>query len=393
MKTELVTAQASGTVDHVADALCNAVSTRASNGAPSLTMLFASTQQPLEELLPLVRERIPTGVLLAASTAGEFTERGDASGSTSLVSVYGDFVVHAGVGTQLREDPEGAVRRALAAIPGAVPEYPHRTAVLLLDALAGTGEEATLIAASLLGENVPLAGGAAGDGLQMKATWVGCGSYAATNALTLAVIFSKKPLGIGVCHGHSPRSQPIKVTASSGGTVMQLNGRPAWDVYREHVKMLLPADAPDPNTLSSDALGALLLQFEAGLANGDETKVRAPLTRNEDGSMGFACGIPEGAEIRITESTADLQVASARSAAERALQRAGGGRQAGAIVFDCICRRLILGERFDTAVKEMSTALGGVPLAGFETYGEIALDAGDMSGFHNTTTVVLTFPE
>ena len=32
------------------------------------------------------------------------------------------------------------------------------------------------------------------------------------------------------------------------------------------------------------------------------------------------------------------------------------------------------------------------PLAGFETYGEIALDAGDMSGFHNTTTVVLALP-
>jgi len=36
--------------------------------------------------------------------------------------------------------------------------------------------------------------------------------------------------------------------------------------------------------------------------------------------------------------------------------------------------------------------LGGVPVAGLETYGEIALDAGDMSGFHNTTSVVLAFP-
>jgi methyl-accepting chemotaxis protein len=40
----------------------------------------------------------------------------------------------------------------------------------------------------------------------------------------------------------------------------------------------------------------------------------------------------------------------------------------------------------------MVDELGGVPIAGFETYGEIALDAGDMSGFHNTTSVVLAFP-
>jgi methyl-accepting chemotaxis protein len=70
----------------------------------------------------------------------------------------------------------------------------------------------------------------------------------------------------------------------------------------------------------------------------------------------------------------------------------GGASCAGAIVFDCICRNLILGSEFSSAVKGISQELGGAPLAGFETYGEIALDAGDMSGFHNTTTVVLTFP-
>ena len=75
----------------------------------------------------------------------------------------------------------------------------------------------------------------------------------------------------------------------------------------------------------------------------------------------------------------------------------GGGaaaapKVAGALVFDCICRNLILEGDFSRAVLGMSEELGGAPLAGFETYGEIALDAGDMSGFHNTTSVVLAFP-
>jgi methyl-accepting chemotaxis protein len=39
----------------------------------------------------------------------------------------------------------------------------------------------------------------------------------------------------------------------------------------------------------------------------------------------------------------------------------------------------------------MRDELGGAPLAGFETYGEIAMEIGEMSGFHNTTTVVVTF--
>ena len=92
------------------------------------------------------------------------------------------------------------------------------------------------------------------------------------------------------------------------------------------------------------------------------------------------------------QSEPQRQVDSARTAAKRARQQLGKAQPAGALVFDCICRNLILGPEFRTAVQAMSEELGDVPVAGFETYGEIALDAGDMSGFHNTTTVVLAFP-
>jgi hypothetical protein len=68
-----------------------------------------------------------------------------------------------------------------------------------------------------------------------------------------------------------------------------------------------------------------------------------------------------------------------------------GARVAGAVVFDCIGRNLILGAHFGDAVRAMSEALGGAPVASFETYGEIALVEGDLSDFHNTTSVVLAF--
>ncbi len=129
------------------------------------------------------------------------------------------------------------------------------------------------------------------------------------------------------------------------------------------------------------------------MPNENELKIRAPLSRSADGSISFACGIPEGTVFRITESGVDAQIASANAAATLAREALGGRPVAGAVVFDCICRRLILGNGFKTAVERIASALGDVPLAGFETYGEIALDAGQMSGFHNTTTVVLAFPK
>jgi len=200
---------------------------------------------------------------------------------------------------------------------------------------------------------------------------------------------------VGVCHAHQPLSPPLRVTRAQGGVVHEVEGRPAWEVWVEHTRArALAAGLGEPAALDDAARGAFLLRYEAGLAVGEhgEYKIRAPLSRNDDGSLNFACGVPEGAVFRITESEPARQVAAAREAARRA---AAGleGPAAGALVFDCICRNLILGDAFAGAVHAMSDELGGVPLAGFETYGEIALDVGDLSGFHNTTSVVLAFPK
>jgi methyl-accepting chemotaxis protein len=266
------------------------------------------------------------------------------------------------------------------------------TALLLLDPLAGASEEATLLAASLLPPGVPLAGGAAGDDLNMKSTLVACGTRVSSDAVVIATIFSRAPLGLGVSHGHEPMSRSLRITRAEGNVVHEIEGRPAWDVWRDETREQAARLGLNVDGLSREAETPFLLRFEAGLSSGSAYKIRAPLSRGSDGSVSFACGIPQGSVIRITESVSERQVTSARDAARRARARLQGAEPAGALVFDCVCRNLILGEQFADAVRGMSEELGGARLAGFETYGEIALDAGDMSGFHNTTSVVLAFP-
>jgi methyl-accepting chemotaxis protein len=359
---------------------------------PSLIMAFASTKQPLPEVLAGIAEQNPGALVLGCSTAGEFTENGDAKGSTSLFAVSGDIKAFAGFAGNLSKDPEAAVRAAAASLPKSVDGYPHRTAIVLLDALAGVSEETTLLVADALGGEVRLAGGAAGDDLAMKSPLVGVGKQTGSDALALAVLFTKTPLGVGVCHGHRTLSKPLKVTKSKGAVVHEIEGRPAWDVWQEQTKDAAKARGLDVHALPPDQVGAYLLQFEAGLDDGSKgQKIRAPLSKGDDGSLNFACGIPEGAVVRITESDAPSQIDSARVAAQRARAQLGSSKVVGALVFDCICRNLILGDKFGDAVRGIRDELGGVPLAGFESYGEVALDAGDMSGFHNTTTVVLAF--
>jgi methyl-accepting chemotaxis protein len=139
--------------------------------------------------------------------------------------------------------------------------------------------------------------------------------------------------------------------------------------------------------------GAFLLRFEAGLRVGGEFKVRAPLAPQPGGGILFATPMEEGTVFHIMESDGSAQIESALVAATRAREALGGTRVAGALVFDCICRKLILEDSFGGMLRQVSESLGGAPLAGFETYGEIAMNSGDMSGFHNTTCVVLAFPE
>jgi methyl-accepting chemotaxis protein len=226
----------------------------------------------------------------------------------------------------------------------------------------------------------------------MQSTLVSCGARAISDGVVIAQIFSKAPLGLGVCHGHKPLSEPLRVTKAHGNVVEQIEGRPAWDVWREATRAAAKAQGIDVDALAAADETTFLLRFEAGLEAGAEYKIRAPLSRTPAGAISFACGVPEGAVIRITESAPKDQIESAREAARRAKAKLEGRPAAGAIVFDCICRNLILNAEFGSAVRGMVEELGGVPIAGFETYGEIALDAGDMSGFHNTTSVVLAFP-
>lgn len=359
----------------------------------NLICAFASPVCPLSQVTEMLSARFPKSTVIGASSAGEFAGTDESKGAISACAVGGDIQVRAGIGINLSKDTEGAVGTALSSSAVLLREYPYRTALILLDPLTGKGQEATLIAAALLGPEVPLAGGAAGDDLAMKSAEVALGPHASNDAVVIAVIHSKQRFGLGVKHGHSPFSQKLTVTRARDATVFEVDGKPAWDVWVEHTAKRAAQLGIDTQSLTEEQVGAFLVRFEAGLPVGSEYKIRAPLSRGADGSLTFACGIPEGNTLYITESDAARQVQSARAAAQSARAALGGAPVAGALVFDCICRDLVLGDEFNNALAAICHELGTERTAGFETYGEIALNTDDMSGFHTTTTVVLAFPE
>ncbi|WP_255151044.1 FIST signal transduction protein [Halorarius halobius] len=367
------------------------------DGDPAYSVVFCSSRYDYETVVEGVREETGEAPLVGCSSAGEFTDRRVADGSVAVaVGGGGGHRFFTGLGTGLRDDETAAVREAAGSLPTQVPDYPHRSVVNLHDGLAGKGEELSLTCLNALGQNVRFAGGSAGDDLNMERTCVFRDDTVAEDAVALGQFASTSPPVISVEHGHEPISPPLTVTRAEGNTVHELDGRPAFEVWKEHVagrvreEMDCHVENLDPGT---DAFAAALTNYVFGLETGTGLKIRWPgPTTRADGPIEFTCSIPEGTVLRVAASSTDEQVASAREAARSAAELAGDTDVAGALVFDCICRSTSLGDRFAEAVDAIDDELG-VPFIGFETYGEMAMERGQLSGYHNTTTVIMLLPE
>ena len=237
---------------------------------------------------------------------------------------------------------------------------------------------------------IPYVGGSAADALALEETHVFVDDEVVSDAIGLGLIVSEKPFGLAVQHGHEPIAGPMVATDTEAGTIAELDGDPALDAYRAAVRE--PAREHygiDVDDLGAGELQQLLTFFEFGIRTGeDDYKVRWPgLTPDTSGPLVFPGTIPQGTELYVMHSPKAAQISSAREAGRTAVESLDGHRPAGALVFDCACRGAILGEEFDEAVAAM-----GAPLAGFETYGEVNLQPGEMRGFHNTTSSILLFP-
>lgn len=359
------------------------------------SVVFASSMYDYQSVVNGVRKVTGNAPLIGCSTAGEFTEDKTDKGSIACAVISSDthkFFV--GMGKGLKEDEVKTIKDASSKFPSTIGEYPYLSAIMLIDGLAGKGEESVLSALEVLGPNVKFSGGAAGDDLKFKETKIFADNDVSSNAVSLTMIASRIPVAIGVKHGHSPISPALTITKAEGNIVYEINGKPAFDVWKEYTRQSAEEIGIDVDRMTDiEAIQTFFTRYEAGLLTGADYKIRwLGGTTTTKGPITFPCTMSEGMVLRVMESPKHDQITSARKAAEFALQSCRGVKLAGAIVFDCVCRAVILGNDFPEAVKEIGKIIK-VPFIGFETYGEIAMELGQLSGFHNTTTVVLLFPE
>ena len=352
---------------------------------PKLLLVFCSPSYDLPALAHEIQKSGRGAQMIGCSTAGEIAASGPGDASVVVLALGGQGVSVATAAaceasTRLRE----AGAEAAACVTDVEPR-PDKILMLLTDGLAGDQQEIVRGAYGVVGAEVPLVGGCAGDNLEMRETFQLFGDRVLRDSVVAAAISSEAPMGIGVRHGWEELGDPMVVTESRGTRIHTLDDLPALDTYLERLEA--PAEArTDPAAFTQFALTHPLgLRHRAS-----ESQVRFVAEANfEDRSIGCIAEVPQGALVWVMEGDSDSVLSATDAACAAALEPLDGREPIGLVAFDCIARRGVLGEEgIKREVDRIGACAGGAPVAGFYTYGEIARTRG-VSGFHNQTLVVL----
>ena len=355
---------------------------------PDAVVVFASSRYNHEALLHALAETCQPGALVGSSSAGEFTGDHRGAGLACALAVRStDILFAASLGMGVGNDRAAAAHQLVAGFKGGqTSEFPYRAALIMTDALAGHADDLIDQLTVATAGGYEFAGGGAGDDAQFSKTHVFCGTRVVTDAVVGLEILSRKPLGIGVQHGWTPASEPLRVTEVHGSRLISLDGFPAVDAFMRHAETT-------GQQIDRTAALPFFLHNILGIETPTGYRLRVPLSIDADGAVVCAAEIPSGARVHIMKTSSASASEAAASATQEAVRKLRGGTPSAALFFDCVATRLRLGDMFGFELEAVQKALGGSNLVGCNTYGQIARAEGQFGGFHNCTAVVLAFPE
>lgn len=397
--------------------------------AADFAVVFCSSTYDCEAVVAGVRSVVGDAELVGATATGEFTGRGvhtsvldddvDTDGVTVALVASDEMRFFTALGDGLSADPESAVAEAAAALPGEVEGYPHRTGLLFWSELTGAEEIAMLAYQEIPIEWV--GGGAADAGLVDTTVFVG--DEATSDGVAMALVASQSPTGVGVGQRHEPLGPSYEVTRSEGNVVYELDGEPAYEVWKETYDDVAREqfgfrieDVEDQR----ERILPLFLEFNFGIRTGDdEYKIRSAgptllyrsfdessereasgeggqfslptFGEGEEGALYFFEPIPEGVVLYPMTSSPTKTIERGKRGVSEA--RADIDTPvAGGLVFDCPCNEFVLGEEFQRHIDGMTEPIDA-PIAGFQPgSGELCLRREDMRGMHESSTSVVLFP-
>jgi len=233
--------------------------------------------------------------------------------------------------------------------------------------------------------SVQIAGGMAADGPRFRRTVVFDGRAGVLGERALAIGFHGDRLRVGCASrgGWDVFGLERRITRSEGNIVLELDGRPALDLYRQYL-----------GDRAEDPAAALLFPLAIRAGREDSRLVRSVLAVDEERrALRFAAEMPEGWLAQLMRANSDRLILGAMEAAEEAADSTEVAPVL-AIAISCVGRRMVLGERTEEEVEGTHEALpAGSVQVGFYSGGEIGRQGQGRCEFHNQTMTVVTLSE
>lgn len=350
-----------------------AASAIAVSGEPRLLIVFVTDEYRPEEVLRGIRSVTEDVKIVGFCCAGIITDKGVEKQGVGICSMSGDFSVATAIQKELSSNPYlTGVKAADKLLSSGLKKG---TVIVLPDGFQANLSEMLRGLYSRLGAGFNYIGGGAGDNLHFFKTWQFTESEIASDALAVALI-DGIDFGIGVGHGWFPVGDPVVITRAKGKTVYEIDGMPAYQVYGRLL-----------NCRSRDEFKTLGMKHPLGFPNiSGNYIIRDPVSVNDDDSITFVTEIPSQSVGSVMDCNTEEIVATAVLAAKSAAEMVASPEFF--LVFDCISRVLLLGDRFNEEVRSVREIMSSeIPFLGALVFGEIG-NSGAVPLLHNKTTVV-----
>lgn len=360
----------------------------------NLLMIHSSVGHNFEELAAEAKLRAPNAVVVGASCCGTIGREGvsETMRDVAIMAIEGDHLaaVHVdGVfGVTSRAKARELALKMKAVLPGV------RMAYFMTSGIDIANDACIAAIEDVLGPEVTLFGATSADNMR------GLTSYQIFNDRVCEhsawmVGFADPDLEVitAASHGFLAVGDPLRVTKADGHRIIELNGRPAWEVYTKALG--LPADADCGHTIPIGAL-AELLDDEAAEEYGNPHILRVVTSREANGTMHYPAMVREGTDLWLTIRSEERIFSDLDRMTARITEQAGDRKPVAVMHADCLARGRHL---FDRILKEELVSRMQSPFAkdgevppwlGMYGFGEFAR-LNQRNTYHNYSTAIYAF--
>jgi hypothetical protein len=354
---------------------------------PNLVLVFAAPRFFTEPgFAAQLTAAFPNARRIALSTAGEISSQGVSNDSAVVSAIRFEHTPFKLASTDIAgmEDSAGAGERLARQL-----QAPDLKAVILLSqGVAVNGSDLIAGVVSVIGKDIPLTGGLAGDNGVFTRTWALLDDVESDRMMLAIGLYGD---ALNLAHGSFGGWQSFgparRATKVAGNVLYELDGEPALEIYRRYLGKYAK-DLPASGLLFPFAILSDDRQ-ESGL-------IRTLLGIDEsNGSLTLAGDIPDGGYLKLMHASTEALVDGAEAAAEAARRMLTDDSPGLALLVSCIGRKLVMGDRVDEEVEVVGAVFGqGCVLSGFYSNGEISpfIESTDCK-LHNQTMTITYLSE